>query len=456
MESLLEQFSERCPVAVMARLGLQRAVGAEWVEAVFAEHRGMQYTRELAFSTVVDLMALVAVGLQPSLHAAARKHPSLGVSITSLYNKVNATDPGLIRALVRGSATRLEPVRDALPGSRAAALPGYRVRVVDGNHLPASEKRLGPLRGHRGAALPGQSLVVSDLETLLVTDIVPCEDGHASEQGLLSVLLADAAPGDLWIGDRNFCTRAAILAARARGAHVLFREPTGHPRPTEEGAWVARGRVETGEVLEQPVSIPSEGRAVGLRRIEVRLDAPTEDGDTTLRLLTTLPAAVEAPELARLYRQRWSIERLFGQLESALQSEVRTLGHPRAALLAFGLAVVAYNVLNVMEAALAAAHRDEEEVPISTYQLVGDVRLHFGTLAAMIDGATWEGLDAESPARLARRLLRIAGRVDLERLRKFPKRAGPKKRVGYAPRPEVEKHVATARVLAAQRSAKRP
>ena len=42
---------------LLARLGLQRAVGAEWVEAVFAEHRGMQYTRELAFSTVVDLMA---------------------------------------------------------------------------------------------------------------------------------------------------------------------------------------------------------------------------------------------------------------------------------------------------------------------------------------------------------------------------------------------------------------
>ena len=125
-------------------------------------------------------------------------------------------------------------------------------------------------------------------------------------------------------------------------------------------------------------------------------------------------------------------------------------------LLAFGLAVVAYNVLNVMEAALAAAHRDEEAVPISTYQLVGDVRLHFGTLATMVDGATWERLDAETPAKLARRLLRIAGRVDLERLRKFPKRAAPKKRVGYAPRPEVEKHVATARVLAERRSAKRP
>ena len=53
MDSLLDQFSKRCPVAVMARLGLQRVVGAEWVEAVFAEHRGMQYTRTRSTYRVV-------------------------------------------------------------------------------------------------------------------------------------------------------------------------------------------------------------------------------------------------------------------------------------------------------------------------------------------------------------------------------------------------------------------
>jgi len=30
------------------------------------------------------------------------------------------------------------------------------VRVLDGNKLAASQKRLKPLRGFRGAALPGQ------------------------------------------------------------------------------------------------------------------------------------------------------------------------------------------------------------------------------------------------------------------------------------------------------------
>lgn len=62
-----------------------------------------------------------------------------------------------LRVLVRGSAERLAPVVAAL-GARSS-LPGGRLPVLDGNHLAASEKRLALLRGFRGAALPGQSVV---------------------------------------------------------------------------------------------------------------------------------------------------------------------------------------------------------------------------------------------------------------------------------------------------------
>jgi hypothetical protein len=44
---------------------------------LFEQHRQRQYTRELLFSTVVDLMALVALGLRPSLHAAAQASDEL-------------------------------------------------------------------------------------------------------------------------------------------------------------------------------------------------------------------------------------------------------------------------------------------------------------------------------------------------------------------------------------------
>jgi hypothetical protein len=88
---------------------------------------------------------------------AAQSDPDLPVSLAALHDKVNRTEPQVVRALVQGSAERLLPVVQPMK-KRAPWAAGYQVRVLDGNHLPASEKRLEPLRDYRGAALPGQSL----------------------------------------------------------------------------------------------------------------------------------------------------------------------------------------------------------------------------------------------------------------------------------------------------------
>ena len=450
MDEMLKRFSEQAPVAVMARLGLQRAISADWVNQVFEEHSKTQYTRELMFSTVVELMSLVALGTRPSLHAAAQKMKDLPVSVTALYDKVNRVEPDVVRALASGSAERLAPVMTPLRGKPKPTLPGWRVRIVDGNHMPASEKRLAPLRGFRGAALPGHSLVVFDLDLDLVTDLIPCEDGHASERGLLAIALEKATKGELWVGDRHFCTTPAIRQATTRGAAVLFREHGAHPNPMPTGPRRKVGRVATGTVYEEPVELQAKGDdpPLALRRIEVVLDDPTSDGDTVIRLLTTLPKSVRATVVAQLYRRRWSIEGLFGRLEAALTSEVRTLGHPRAALLAFGTAVVAYNVLAVIQAAIAAAHHLETEgLEVSTFYVADDVRTDYRGMTIAIAAATWAKFDTQSPATLARTLRAIAGHLDPRTVRKHPR--GPKSNVkrGYAPKAKVQRHVATARVL---------
>ena len=181
----------------MARVALEHALPSEWIDAVFEEHRQRQYSRELLFSTVIELVTLVSLGLRPSLHAAARSLETLPVSLGALYDKVNRTEPAVLRALVRGSAERLRPVTTGWDGG--ASLPGWQLRVLDGNHLPASEKRLAPLRGHRGAALPGHTLVVYDPDCGLVTDILPCEDAHQSARAAVADLLDSARPGQLWI-----------------------------------------------------------------------------------------------------------------------------------------------------------------------------------------------------------------------------------------------------------------
>jgi hypothetical protein len=340
----------------------------------------------------------------------------------------------------------MEPLRRGA----AAMLPGWRVRIVDGNHLPASEKRIAPLRGFRGAALPGHSLVVYDPDVDLVIDMVPCEDGHASELGLLPAALASATKGELWMGDRNFCTAPAIRLATARGAAVLFREHSARPHPTSTGPRNKVGRVATGVVYEESVELPAtkEGPALAMRRIELVLDTPTTDGDTVIRLLTTLPKRVKGTVAAQTYRERWSIEGLFGRLEAALKSEIRTLGQPRAALLAFGTAVVAYNVLAVIQAAIAAAHDLEAVgIAVSTFYVADDVRTDYRGMLIAIPAERWAKFDDLSPAALARRLVAVAANLDPRTVRKHPRAPKPKVERGYAPRGKVQRHVSTAKVL---------
>ncbi len=222
LDAVVERFLELSPISVMARLGLQRALDPAWIDELFEQERETQYTRELLFSTTVEIMSLVAVGLRPSVHAAAKASPALPVSITALYDKLSRTEPGLVRALVQGSAQRLGPVVQPMLRKQPPSVDGYRLRIVDGSHLPASEKRLKPLRGFRGAALPGQSLVVYDPDTAMIVDLVPCEDAHAQERAIMETLLVMSRP-IRGAASRAIRGETAAIVARCVGRRAILR-----------------------------------------------------------------------------------------------------------------------------------------------------------------------------------------------------------------------------------------
>jgi IS4 transposase len=454
LDAVVERFLGQSPLTVMARLVLERACDAGWVDALFEESRQRQYHRELLFSEVVDRMGQVVLGLRPSLHAAVQRH-RVGVSVQAFYKKVNHTEPEVLRALVQGSFARLCPVRTAVDGLRRPPPPlcaGMPLRVVDGNDLPASDKRLKALRGFRGAAMPGQSLVVYAPDVDMVVDVLPWEDAHDQEAPLLQHLLPKVEPGQLWLADRGFSTRAILQAFASQKAFLLVREQSCYPKPAEDGPPRRVGRMETGTVYEQPVSIPDgQDGTLRLRRIYLWLDTPTEDGDSVIRLLTNVPGHRKgATTLARLYRARWRIEALFGRLEAALESELQSLGHPRGALLGFCTALVAYNVLSVLQAALEAAHADVvEEQPLSSFYIALELREYYGGLQAAVLPEAWAPYASQSPSQLALTLLHMASRVDPATLRKHPRGPKPKRKKGYAPASEVRRQVATSRVLAA-------
>lgn len=451
LDNLMTRFAERAPVPVMARLAVQRALDRDWIDAVFEGHRQSQYTRELLFSSVVEIMSVVAMGLRPSLHAAAKAYARLPVSITALYDKINHTDPSVIRALIQGSNDRLEPVLNAMQPAQTATVEGYRLRIVDGNHLPASEKRLKPLRQFRGAALPGHSLVVYDPDSGMVVDLLPCEDAHSQERACMAPILERAQFGELWIADRNFSTRAILTGWHQHGSAFIVREHGCTPNPTVCGPLQLCGRTATGVVSEQQVSIRTEqGETLLLRRIELQLDKPTDDGETTVRLLTNLPESeFNAERIASLYLRRWKIENMFQRLESALNSEIAALGHPRAALLAFGVAVLAHNVLALIERAIEVRHQLEQqaEIELSAFYLALEIKAAYEGMMIALPSRDWQPYENLHADQLADLLLQIAGHADPRRLRKHKR--GPKvpKKPGYVSGAEARKHVSTARVL---------
>jgi hypothetical protein len=117
--------------------------------------------------------------------------------------------------------------------------------------------------------------------------------------------------------------------------------------PVRACQWIAGAWIETGEVREQRIC--PEALQVTWRRTELTLDESTDADDVVIRLWSNLPDEVSAAQIAQLYRKRWHLEGMFQRLESVLHSEIRSLGHPRAALLGFAVAVLAYNVLAVLK-----------------------------------------------------------------------------------------------------------
>jgi hypothetical protein len=331
-------------------------------------------------------------------------------------------------------------------GERQPWLKGYRLKIVDGNCIEASEHRLDVLRDVQAAALPGKSLVVYEPACGLVLDVFPCEDGHAQERSLLGAVLSTVEARDLWIEDRNFCTRQFLCEIDTRGAFFVTCEHRGLPYEILSPLR-SFGRTPTGQIAQQRVCVTDDqGRKHVFRRLRLKLHAATRDGATLLHLLTNLPRQVLAQRVADLYRKRWTLETAFQHLEAYCHSEINTLGYPKAALFGFCLALVAYNLLAVVLAALRQVHGGQTvEEEISLYYIANEIATTYKGMMIAIPEPEWDVFYAMLLAALATILLDLAARVNLKAFRKTPRGAKkPRPKRTGAPH---QRHVSTAKLL---------
>lgn len=453
-KTVLDRFVVQCPAGVMVRATLENLLRPERLDQIFANTAQRQYSKKLLFSQLVAVMSAVATRTHSSVHSSYLDlRDQLGVSATALYDKLNRLEPAISSVLIRETAADAAGVIDAMPGARQIILHGLEVLLLDGNHFAGSEHRLEVTRVTREAVLPGQTLALLDAQRGLITDLVPCEDGHTQERALLPELLERLKPGTVIVADRNFCTTKFLFGMHRRGVFFLIRQHASTLTWKKVGKRRFIGRIATGRLYEHEVELtdPETDETLRARRITVKLDRPTENGDTEIHILTNLsPKQATARQIAEAYRARWTIEGAFQKLTDVLRCEVETLGYPRAALFAFATATLAYNTYAVVQAALRSAHGAEIVTEkLSDYHLMKHVaQAHVGLEIAVAPRA-WKPYQRLSPRELARELVHLAKHVNLAR---YPKtKRGPKK-----PRPPRKSgsrnhHVATARLLANQR-----
>lgn len=444
-QELFGKFTSKCPFAVLTQAVIRSTI-EDGLDDVFEAERSQQYNSEVAFSAVAMAVADVTLQHSDNFNQAYKQHrQQLGVSSQSYYDKIKATELPVSAGVVKFSAERAAEMQDELDFVPWETLPGYRVYSIDGNHLPATEKRLEPLRDVHDAPLPGTVVARFDHQRQLFDRAYLLADAHAQESTTHDQVLADLQPGDVLMADRHHCVLGFLKGIDEAGAAFVIRQH-GRFKGVLIGQRKKIGRSETGVVYEQEILTSEKPDALKMRRITVELDQPTRDGDTAVHVLTNLPATDDAITISNLYRLRWEEETGFNYLTTTLTCELATVSHPKAALFLFCMAMLSFNIRQVVFAALFAEHEDEEVAEVSHFHVSKEISKFTEGMLVAIDEAMWDELLPGTTKGVAEFMRRIARSIDLKKYKKS--RRGPKIKQAKK-RPHRKKdHVSTAKLLA--------
>jgi hypothetical protein len=445
-DPLFLAFAKARPIAVVAQMALRHVLEDQALQRVFQENAQAQREATIPFAALAQMMATVVLGQEPSVNAAIKKaRAALKASHQAVYGKLQRVETNTSRGLVTYSFERAFAVQRELGAIRRHDVAGYETRILDGNHLAATEHRLKETRDQTAAPLPGKTLVVYSPRYDALVDCFPIEDGHAQERVALDAVLETVRARQLWVADRNFCTLKFLYGLAAAGATFVIRQHgqlVGQPR----GQRRKIGTTETAVVYEDQLELPAhDGSTLVVRRIIVELHQPTRDGDRRVVLLTNLPREVTAVTIAEEYRKRWRIETVMHVLTETFRCEIKPLCYPKAALFGFALALVMYNALSMVLGAIQAEQGRETRESLSRYYLALEVAQASDGMLVVLPASRWADLREVSPEQLAQQMRRIVRDMDLTYYLACPR--GPKKPAPKRTHARRNVHVSTKKLL---------
>lgn len=442
---VMERFVADRPLCVMTRCVLGHLMTPD-LDDVFSRCRERQYEGEIKFSALATSVADVALNFCDNFNQAYKAHQKgIAASVVAYYGKLNRVEPSISEGVVIFSRHKAGELLREIGAPPEKVLPGYRCSVLDGNHLQKTEKRIGELRSLWAAALPGTVVAKFNLEEQLFERAYLLEDAHAQESSVLDRVVADLQTDELLIADRHFCIVKFLLGVAKKLGCFVIRQ---HGRLKGELLGKRRqiGRVSTGMVFEQQMRIGDGDEQLVVRRITIELDVPTRDGDLQIHLLSNVPVKhAGARQLAELYHQRWEIENAFHVLTMTLTCEVKSIGHPRAALFLFCTAMLAYNCRQVLFGALKMVHDQSAVENMSHHSVALEIAKPMDGLITAIPESEWDQLVPCTASGRAKFLCCVARRVDVHYHKKTVR--GPKKPQQPRKQCAMGTHVSTHRLL---------
>src|SRR5579871_4182146 len=97
LPSVFQTFIERSPICVMAQAVLENLFQPERLDELFERTAQRQYQRTLLFSSVVELLHSVVLGVEPTVYSAYRKRRHTPkVSDQAVYDKLDGHGTWLV------------------------------------------------------------------------------------------------------------------------------------------------------------------------------------------------------------------------------------------------------------------------------------------------------------------------------------------------------------------------
>ena len=115
LSPIFERFVSKSPVTIMVRAMMEVVLAPEKLDQLFDTTAQTGYTRELLFSTLVNMMTQVVCSVRQSIGSVYKAmSEEIGVSKTAVYDKLNRLEPNVSKALVKSTALDLATIIEQL------------------------------------------------------------------------------------------------------------------------------------------------------------------------------------------------------------------------------------------------------------------------------------------------------------------------------------------------------